>query len=88
MSYFVVAQAFNTTQIVGVFRGGGDTKYGLFVDVSTMWFGSILFGALAAFVFKWSVPVVYIILMSDEILKIPLTLYRYKSMKWLNNVTR
>lgn len=88
MSYFVVAQAFNTTQIVGVFRGGGDTKYGLFVDVSTMWFGSILFGALAAFVFKWSVPVVYIILMSDELLKIPLVVYRYKSKKWLNNVTR
>lgn len=88
MSYFVVAQAFNTTLIVGIFRGGGDTKYGLFVDVVTMWCGSILLGALAAFVFKWSVPVVYIILMSDELLKIPLTVYRYKSKKWLNNVTR
>jgi len=88
MSYFVIAQALNTTLVVGVFRGGGDTKFGLFLDVTTMWGGSILLGALAAFVFKWSVPVVYIILMSDEIIKIPLTLWRYKSKKWLNNVTR
>lgn len=88
MSYFSVCQAINTTLVVGVFRAGGDTKFGLFIDTTTMWGGSILFGALAAFVFKWSVPVVYIILMSDEIIKIPLTLWRYKSGKWLNNVTR
>ncbi len=88
MSYFVIAQALNTTLVVGVFRAGGDTRFGLFLDVATMWGGSILVGALAAFIFKWSVPVIYIILMSDEIIKIPLTLYRYKSRKWLNNVTR
>lgn len=88
MSYFVIAQAFNTTLVVGVFRGGGDTKFGLFLDVATMWGGSIIIGALAAFVFNWSVPVVYMILMSDEIIKIPLTTWRYKSQKWLNNVTR
>ena len=37
MSYFTVAQAFNTTMVVGVFRAGGDTKFGLIMDVSTMW---------------------------------------------------
>lgn len=88
MSYFVFGQAFNTTMIVGVFRAGGDTKFGLFVDIATMWGGSILFGALAAFVFHWTIPWVYVILMSDEILKIPLTAWRYKSKKWLRNVTR
>lgn len=88
MSYFVIAQALNALLIVGVFRGGGDTKFGLVLDVTTMWGGSILFGALAAFVFKWSVSVVYIILMSDEVIKIPLSIMRYKQKKWLNNVTR
>ena len=41
-----------------------------------------LFGFLAAFVFKLSVPVVYVILMSDEIIKIPITYKRYRSYKW------
>lgn len=88
MSYFVIAQAFNTTMVVGTFRSGGDTKFGLIMDMSTMWGCSILFGALATFVFHASVPVVYVILMSDELIKIPITLWRYRSYKWLRNITR
>lgn len=88
MSYFVVGQAFNTTMVVGIFRSGGDTRFGLIMDVSTMWGCSILFGFLAAFVFKLSVPVVYVILMSDEIIKVPITAMRYKAYKWLKDVTR
>ena len=88
MSYFVVGQAFNTTMIVGVFRSGGDTRFGLLLDVTTMWCCSILFGALAAFVFGCGVPVVYVILMSDELIKVPITALRYRSYKWLKDVTR
>lgn len=88
MSYFVVAQSFNTTMVVGTFRSGGDTRFGLIMDVATMWGGSILCGWLAAFVFKCSVPIVYMILMCDELIKIPITWYRYRSYKWLKDVTR
>lgn len=88
MSYFVIAQSFNTTMVVGTFRSGGDTRFGLIMDVVTMWGCSILFGALAAFAWNCSVPVVYIILMSDELIKVPITAFRYKSYRWLRNVTR
>lgn len=88
MAYFVIGQAFNGTMVVGVFRSGGDTRFGLILDVVTMWGCSILLGFLAAFVFKFSVPVVYVLLMSDELVKIPLTTIRYRSFKWLKDVTR
>lgn len=88
MSYFTVAQSLNTTLIVGVFRSGGDTKYGLFVDVATMWGCSILLGAGAAFILHASVEVVYVILMSDELIKIPIAVRRYLSYKWIKDVTR
>ena len=88
MSYFVVAQAYNTTMVVGIFRAGGDTRFGLILDVSTMWGCSILLGALAAFVWKWSVPAVYVLLMSDELIKVPVTTIRYRKYIWLRNVTR
>ena len=88
MSYFTIAQSVNTTMVVGVFRSGGDTRFGLIMDVSTMWGFSILIGAVAAFVLHASVPVVYVILMSDELIKIPICVYRYRTYKWLNNVTR
>lgn len=88
MSYFVIGQAYNTTMIVGVFRAGGDTRFGLVLDASTLWGVAILFGFLAAFVFKLPVPIVYMILTSDELIKVPLSTIRYRSMKWVRNVTR
>lgn len=53
-----------------------------------MWGGSILLDAVGAFAFKFSVPAVYVLLMSDEILKFPFTTIRHKSFKWLKNITR
>lgn len=88
MSYFVIGQAYNTTMVVGIFRAGGDINFGLFLDVATMWGGSILLGAVCAFLLHWSVPWVYVVLMSDEIIKLPITTWRYKKKKWLRNVTR
>jgi Na+-driven multidrug efflux pump len=88
MSYFAIGQAYNTTLVVGVFRAGGDTNFGLALDAGFLWGGSILFGAIAAFVLKLPVPIVYMILMSDEIIKIPVTTWRYRSQKWVRNVTR
>lgn len=53
-----------------------------------MWGGSILWGALAAFVFRWPVQVVLVILLADEFIKAPIALWRYKKRYWLRNVTR
>ena len=43
---------------------------------------------IAAFVFYAPVQVVYILLMSDEVIKVPITVMRYRSYKWIQNVTR
>lgn len=88
MSYFVIGQSVNTTIVVGICRSGGDTRFGLVLDSVYLWGVAILFGFLSAFVFRWGVYVTYIILLSDEVLKIPVTLWRYRSKKWLKNVTR
>ena len=88
MSYYVIGQALNSTFVVGIFRSGGDTRFGMILDMTTMWCCSILLGALAAFVFKLPVTVVYIILLSDEIIKLPFCFMRYRQKKWLKDVTR
>lgn len=88
MSYYVVAQSATCTCIVGVFRGGGDTRFGMFVDAGILWGWAILLGFLAAFVWELPVKAVYFILMSDELVKIPFCYFRYRKKKWLRNVTR
>lgn len=88
MSYYVIGQSVNTTMIVGIFRAGGDTRFGLILDVAVMWLCSILGAAVGAFVIGIPMPWVYILLCSDEVIKIPFSVYRYKTYKWLRNVTR
>lgn len=88
MAAYGVGQALNTTIIVGILRSGGDTRFGLILDICSMWGGSIVLGVLAAFVFKTAVPVVYLCLMSDEFIKFPFAFKRFKTYKWLKDVTR
>lgn len=88
MSYFVIGQSINSTIVVGICRSGGDTKFGLVLDMVFMWGVAILGGFLSAFVLQLGVYITYIVLLSDEVIKLPITLWRYRSKKWLKDVTR
>lgn len=88
LSYTNIIASINSTLIVGLFRGGGDTAFGLFVDIVGLWFFAIPMGAAMAFIFKLSPVIVYAFLVSDEIVKLPFTLKRFMSKKWIKNVTR
>jgi len=87
-SYYIVGQAMNTLLIAGIFRAGGNTKFGMICDAITMWCVSVPLGFLVAFVFKWPPMVVYFVLCLDEFWKIPAVYKYFKSYKWLNNITR
>ena len=51
-TYYIMGAAVNTTLIAGVFRAGGDTKFGLVCDTIDMWCYAVPLGFIAAFVFK------------------------------------
>lgn len=87
-SYYVIGQAMNTLTIAGIFRAGGDSRFGMICDTVTMWLVSVPLGFLAAFVLKLPPMVVYFILCLDEFWKIPVVYKQYKSYKWLRNITR
>lgn len=88
MAAYVWFQAFNTLMVVGIFRGGGDTRFGLLLETVGLWGGSVFLGSLAAFVFRFPVPLVFAVILLDEYIKLPLIIYRYRSYKWLCDVTR
>ena len=87
-SYYMVAMAMNTLTIAGIFRAGGDSKFGLICDLVVMWCISVPLGFLCAFVFKLPPMVVYFVLCLDEFWKIPVVIRKYKSYSWLRNITR
>lgn len=87
-AYYVVGQAMNTLLIAGVFRAGGDSKFGMFCDIIVMWCISVPLGFLCAFVWNFPPMVVYFILCLDEFWKIPAVYIHYKKFGWLKDITR
>ncbi len=87
-TYYISGAAVNTMLIGGVFRAGGDTKFGLICDTIDMWCYAVPLGLIAAFVLELPVLVVYFLLCTDEFVKWPWVFKHYKSGKWIKNITR
>lgn len=86
--FYIMGTATNGTMINGIFRAGGDSKFGLICDIFDMWVYAVPLGLLAAFIFKLPPMAVYVLLCTDEFVKWPWVFRHYRSGKWLNNITR
>lgn len=84
--YYMVGRSVNSTVISGVFTAGGDTKFGMICDTITMWAFIVPVGALAAFILKLPVLVVFFLLNLDEIIKLPAVYIYYKKYNWVKNI--
>ncbi|MBQ6934394.1 MAG: MATE family efflux transporter [Clostridia bacterium] len=84
----MIPQNITMTMVVGVLRGGGDTRFAAFLDVAPLWCISVFSAAMLALVFK--VPYIYVFMPNfiEDCVKIIIGFKRFKSGKWINNITR
>ena len=85
ISFFVSQSAIF---IVGVFRGAGDTRYCLIMEMLCLWGISLPLAFLGAYVFMLPVPLVLALMKLDEPAKAILCLIHLRRGKWLKVVTR
>ncbi|MEQ8153386.1 MAG: MATE family efflux transporter [Clostridiaceae bacterium] len=86
LSLFLWVKAFNYTNIIGILRSGGDTKYCLFLDIGGMWLIGVPLVALTGLYFHMPIQKVYIFVFMEEISKLIVGLPRIASKKWINNI--
>lgn len=87
-SYYIMGASLNTMLICGIFRSGGDVKFGMYCDAIAMWVYAVPIGLIAAFVLKLPEMWVYFILCLDEFVKLPAVFWHYKKGTWVKNITR
>ena len=85
---YVFAYSINTIVICGIFPAGGDAKYDAISVFFASWCVALPLALLATFVFDLPIMVVYILMCSDEIIKLPFIIPRYRKYLWLNNLTK
>lgn len=88
LSVTVVGTAFQQPCDNGIIRGGGDTKFSLWVNFISMWGIIVPFSALAAFVWQMPAIVVFALLKWDQLYKCIPVVIRLHSWKWIRHVTR
>lgn len=84
----LVGEAVNTCLICGCFRGGGDSKFGMILDIIFMWGVAVPLMAVAAYVLKLPPIWVYFVMTLDELEKMPFIFIHYFKHKWMKNITR
>lgn len=87
-AFYVFAYSINTIIVCGIFPAGGDARYDAISVFFASWCFALPLALLGTFVFHWPVMVVYILMCSDEIIKLPWLYPRYKKYLWVNNLTR
>lgn len=87
-SFHVIGAAVSNLLIAGLFRAGGDSRYGLVCDIFVLWCYAVPLALLSAFVFKLPVLWVYLLYCTDEFVKWPWIIHRYRSGKWVKDITR
>jgi putative MATE family efflux protein len=87
-SYYIIGNALNSTVIAGIFPAGGDTRFGMWCDLITLWCVVVPMGLIGAFVLKLPVLAVAFILTLDEFVKIPAVYRHYMKYKWVKNITK
>lgn len=87
-SYYIMGMSLNTMMVCGVFRSGGDVKFGLVGDTIAMWGYAVPMGLFCAFILKLPEMWVYFILCLDEFVKMPAFWMHYRRQKWIRNITR
>lgn len=85
---FMPMRAFDITNITGVLRAGGDAKAASLIDIGPLWLAAIPLMALTGLVLHAPTWVVCIAMQAENMLKCPIGLVRFRSRKWINDITR
>lgn len=81
-------KAFDITNIPGVLRAGGDVRVSAVIDVGSVWLVALPITVLSALVFEAPVALVCLGIQAEGLSKVPLGIWRLRSRKWINDVTR
>ena len=86
ISLIIVFRSTNSILTKGILRGGGDTRFLLLADASTMWCLAIPLGYIAALVLRIEPFWIYLCLHSDQIVKAFWAVVRLRSGKWIKKI--
>ena len=85
---FMPIRFFNSLNIVGVLRAGGDTVFSMLLDAGSVWVFGVPCVAIAALVLKLPIEGVYAATLVEEFFKMACGVPRFLNGKWIHDLTQ
>ncbi len=79
---------FNTCNIVGVLRGGGDIQMATIIDLIPLWLMSVPFSVVTGLVLGLSINWVYLAFLIEQGGKVVAGIWRLRTGKWVRDLTK
>lgn len=86
-SVLMLVKTVNLHIIVGILRGGGDTRYALVIDIAPLWLIGVPAAMITGLVLGLPAPVVYLALNLEELTRLMVGWRRVKSDRWIHDLT-
>ena len=87
MALYMTLKDFNSVNIVGVLRGGGDVRAATLIDIGPLWTCAIPYAAICGLVLRLPVLWVYLAFPLEQVIKCSMGISRLRSGKWIRDVT-
>lgn len=87
MGLTFVIRVFNSTGIVGVLRGGGDTTFSMILDIGSVWLIGVPLAFAGALLLDIPVYMIFLLVTIEEAVKVIIIIPRMLSKKWIKNIT-
>lgn len=86
MCMYLPLSSYNSMNIEGLFKSGGDIRYVLLMDMGGIWMVGMPLQFILGYVMKLPLVIVFLVYVIVEIYKMILGIIRYKSGKWLHTL--
>ena len=84
MALSLPVRSLNMILLIGILRSGGDTRVAFFIDAGSVWVIGVPMALIGAFVLGLPVHLVYLMVLTEEVVKLAMGLYRFFSQRWIN----
>lgn len=87
LALMMALRTFNTVCVVGIFRGGGDSKKSMQVDLTSLWFVAIPLTAFCGLVLHLPIFWVVVAMKTEDLFKSLVALWFLRKPDWIRDVT-
>lgn len=84
----MICMAYTAPAMMGILRGGGDTRFTFLVDLGLVWLVAIPAGLIGGYILSLPFWAVYLLLKLDEPIKAIVISLRINGWRWVRNVTQ